>query len=223
MAISRQCGFNDPRRPSVNSMRKRLRSGLCVNSITDEELIARCARGDRHAMDVLVSRYHARLLDFALRHLRDRDASADVAQAALLRAFECAQSYHARASFRTWLYTIALNMVRDEFRKRKTRRESLVSDLEEGTELPEGQAASAEDFAFRRAEFVALWEAVGRLPESHRTAVVLKFRQGLTYEEIAVVMGAPAGTVKSWVHYAMKSLRETLGGEGLAGCATEAT
>lgn len=80
-------------------------------------------------MDVLVSRYHGRLLDFAPRHLRDRDCAADIAQNALVKVFEGAAWYRGQASFRTWLYTIALNLVRDEFRGRRVGRESLTCEI----------------------------------------------------------------------------------------------
>jgi RNA polymerase sigma-70 factor (ECF subfamily) len=151
-------------------------------------------------MDVLVTRYHGKLLDFALRQLRDREAAADVAQAALVRAFESAARFDAgKATFRTWLYTIALNLVREDFRRKLRRNETSLSDLAETADsagLPEDQAVANE-----------LWDDVGRLREEHSVALVLRFRHELSYDEIADVMNVPAGTVRSWVHYALKSLR----------------
>jgi RNA polymerase sigma-70 factor (ECF subfamily) len=194
-------------------MSKRDRSGLCVSDLSDEELIARCAGGDRSAMDVLVSRYHGKLLDFALRHLGDRETSADIAQTTLVRAFQSAGTYRTKATFKTWLYTIAFNLVREEFRTRSRRKESLLSDLEDRGELAPQEPAddrSPEDLAIGRIASQALWRAVDELPEQHRSAVILRFRVGLNYREISVVMGAPSGTVKSWVHYALKALRKSL-------------
>ena len=187
-----------------------------MNHLSDEELMARCARGDRRAMDVLVSRYHGKLLDFALRHLRDREASADVAQTTLIRVFESAGGYRLKASFKTWLYTIALNLIRDEFRRRRVRKESLASESETVEDILEVTAdrassgSSVEDAVLDRAMASELWQAVDGLGENHRSAVILKFRGGLTYEEISMVMEAPSGTVKSWIHYALKDLRKSL-------------
>lgn len=167
-------------------------------------------------MDGLVLRYHGKLLDFALRHLRDREASADVAQACLVKVYQVAGSYQGRSSFRTWLYAIALNLIRDEARKRKRRGESLASEMaDEGSSEHEWAAGddSAEDVALGRIESIALWSAVGDLPEQHSSAVILRFRLGLTHDEIAEAMGAPSGTVKSWLHYALKSLRKSLASE----------
>ena len=184
------------------------RSAFRVNHCSDEELTARCAGGDRTAMDVLVGRYHAQLLDFAYRRLRDRDAAADIAQTALARAFQSAASYRPGASFRTWLYTIALNLVRDEWRRRRVRKESPLAETE-----PASDSHSPEDAAVDRMDASALWESVAALPEDRACAVVLKFRHGLTYEEIAEVMRAPVGTIKSWVHHGLRALRESLDSE----------
>lgn len=169
-------------------------------------------------MDLLVGRYHGKLLEFCLRQLVDRETSADIAQTALVRAFRSAAGFRGRSSFRTWLYTIALNQVREELRKRRRRGESLLSEMTDETyEEPEwvSEEASPEDAALRSAESKELWRAVGELSYEHRSALILKFRAGLTYDEIAEVMGAPSGTVKSWVHYALKSLRKVLRAEDM--------
>ena len=178
--------------------------------------MARCARGDRRAMDVLVHRYHGKLLDFAFRHLRDREASADIAQAVLVKVFENAANYRQTASFKTWLYKIALNAIRDECRRRNVRKESIASQMgESGSELEEpsafiGSGRSDEDSPFSQMAAAMVWETVDELREEHRSAVLLRFRQGLTCEEIADVMGTSSGTVRSWIHYALKRLRVLL-------------
>ncbi len=185
---------------------------------SDEELIAQCASGNGRGMDVLVGRYHGKLLEFCLRQLGDRETSADIAQSALVRAFRSAAAFAGRSSFRTWLYTIALNLVREELRKRKRRGESLLSEItDEAAEEPEwvSQDLSPEDAVLKSAESRELWRAVDGLSYEHRSALILKFRAGLTYDEIGEVMRAPSGTVKSWVHYALKSLRKSLGAEDM--------
>lgn len=180
-----------------------------MNRLADEQLITRCASGDRCAMDVLVSRYYGRVLDFALRHLSDRDASADIAQLALLKVFQSAGSFRGQSSFRTWLYAIALNLVRDDARRRKRKGESLFSDLGGGAE----DMSPVDDGMLGRTDAIALWQAVDRLPDQHRTAVILRFRADLTYEEISEVTGVSSGTAKSWIHYALKALRKSVDSE----------
>ena len=182
-----------------------------MKSLPDEELMALSACGSRQAMDEIASRYHGKLLDFACRRLGDREASADIAQCALVRAFESAGSFRLQSSFRTWLYAIALNLIRDEWRRRKQRRESLSSEIEGVDDFIEAQAPSPERLALDGIAADELWQQVGGLSEDWGMAVTLKFHHGLTYEEVAEVMGAPSGTVKSWVHYALKELRKRLG------------
>lgn len=189
-----------------------------MNQLSDEELITLCASGDRCGMDELVSRYHGKLLELALRHLADREASADIAQVTLLRVFQHAKSFRQKSSFRTWLYAIALNLIRDYMRKSKRRSESLLSEIADDDQpqpelVPNDE--SAEDAALQKIESSMIWRCVTNLPPQHRSAVILKFRMGLTYDEISEIMGAPSGTVKSWIHYALKKLKISLECEGL--------
>jgi RNA polymerase sigma-70 factor, ECF subfamily len=160
-------------------------------------------------MDELVSRYHGRLLDFAFRRLGDRESAADIAQSVLLKVFESAARYEPKGTFRAWVYTIALNMIRDEARKVRARRECFVPDINE--ELPpQAEAHSLEQEAFYRMRSADIWGAVADLREDHKVALILRFREGLSYDEIAQVMDAPSGTVRSWIHYAMRTLRKSL-------------
>ncbi len=186
-----------------------------MEQLTDEELIALCANGDRAAMDVLVCRYHPSVLELAMRHLRDREAAADVAQTCLVRVYQSSGSFGGKSSFRTWLYAIALNLIREECRRRQRRREALSSETAYEALEPELETAedSAEEAAVSRMESAALWQAVERLPERHRNAIILRFRLDLSYEEIGEVMRAPSGTAKSWVHHALRKLKKSLGGE----------
>lgn len=183
-----------------------------VYRLSDEQLIAICAHGMRDAMDVLVSRHHCKLLDFVCRQVRDREVAADIVQSTFVRVFQNAASYRTKASFKTWMYTIALNVTRDEFRRRTSRPEVLPADRVdlERTDIEDTETVCPETSAVNSIMGASMWQAVDGLPENQRTAVILKFRQGLTYEEIAEVMHAPCGTVKSWVHHALKALRRAL-------------
>lgn len=172
---------------------------------SDEELIAQCADGDIRAMDILVSRYHAKLLDFVYRHIYDREAAADITQAALLNAFKAANRYIHKAAFKTWLYTIALNLTRDELRRRRVSKETVDPDIGEYLD-----SDSPADTALANIVGEQVWDAVSELNENVRTAILLKFRHQMTYEEISAVIGAPTGTVKSWIHHGLRKLRETL-------------
>jgi RNA polymerase sigma factor (sigma-70 family) len=187
-----------------------------VNHLSDEQLITGCAGGDRRYMDVLVSRYHSRLLDFAFRHLYDREAAADIAQTTLIRTFEFAGRYRTQGSFRKWLYTIALNLIRDECRRRQVRKETLFSAWGDADDS-EDKGKSPEDTALDRVLGSKVWVAVESLSDNQQTAIILRFRHDLKYEEIAKVMEAPEGTVKSWIHHGLRRLREMLNPAGSEG------
>lgn len=181
--------------------------------LSDEQLIAMCAHGRRDAMDVLVSRHHSRLLDFVCRQVRNRELAGDIVQSAFIRVFEGAASYRIKASFKTWMYTITLNLIKDEYRKRSVRPEALLNDTSdiENTRVVDEEAVSPEDSAINSVRNTRMWQAIDGLPESQKTAIILRFRQGMTYDEIADVMHAPCGTVKSWVHHGLRALRQSLG------------
>lgn len=183
-----------------------------MNLLSDEQLIARCASGDRLAMDVLVSRYHCKLLDFAFRQIRDREAAADIAQAALVKVFKFSGTYSGKSSFRTWLYSLTMNLIRDEVQLRKRRGESLLSEIGNGDSDVELQSVnvSTEDAALGHIESDEVWSAVGALPDKHKQAMLMRFRHGLKHDEIAEVMRVPCPTVRSWIHQAIKSLRKKL-------------
>ncbi|MHB1001860.1 MAG: RNA polymerase sigma factor [Armatimonadota bacterium] len=178
--------------------------------MSDEQLIAMCAHGKRNAMDVLVLRHHARLLDFVFRQVHNHEMAADIVQSTFVRIFENAASYRIKGSFKTWMYTIALNLIKDEYRKRSVRPEMLRKDIEEGVGSGGWHAVSPENLAIDNIRDENIWHTVDSLPENQRIAIILRFRQGLTYEEIAGVMHVPCGTVKSWVHYALRALRQSL-------------
>ncbi|MEI6915472.1 MAG: sigma-70 family RNA polymerase sigma factor [Armatimonadota bacterium] len=177
-----------------------------MRTLTDEQLIRESANGNSRAMDMLVHRYHAKVLDFAFRHLNDREAAADVAQAAFVQAFQASSRFANRSTFKTWLYSIALNLIRDDARRKGRQRESLQSQMQDAMDWEQAEL----DPGIELVSFSDLWPAVAKLPEDQRTSIILRFQQGLTYNEIGEIMKAPEGTVKSWVHFALKALKRVL-------------
>jgi RNA polymerase sigma-70 factor (ECF subfamily) len=110
------------------------------------------------------------------------------------------------------MYTIAVNLVRDEMRRRKVRKESLSTDLKLD-ELMESQGTSDQAFEkglLDRMQASRIWQAIGELPDDQQLAFTLRFRHDLTYDEISRVMKVPEGTVKSWIHHGLKRLRANL-------------
>jgi RNA polymerase sigma-70 factor (ECF subfamily) len=195
---------------------------LPVDRKADEEVIDRVLAGDREAFAVLVDRHGGRVHGAILRMVGDPEAANDLAQETLLRAFTGLRNFRRGAAFYTWLYAIAVNQVRTEFRKRRSVKGQAMLPLEaaagrgagddaEGrVPEPAGSSPSPSDEASTREEAVRLRRALDGLDAEYREAVVLRDLEGLSYEEIAEATGTPVGTVRSRIHRGRAALRETL-------------
>ena len=142
---------------------------------------------------------------------RDEDAR-DICQETFLRAFRGLPAFRGQAKFSSWLYRIALNLCRDWMRRE--RRTPLVSEPQ-GAELADMTAQaepveSIEDLVARRDLARVVERAMARLPEDQRTAIVLKEYHGLTFQEIADVVGCPLSTVKTRLCQGLTVLRREL-------------
>ena len=170
-----------------------------------EELAAieRVLEGDKDAYQVLVERYHKGLINHLYSVVGERETAEDLAQEAFIRAFDKLDSYNPKYAFSTWLYKIATNRAYSHLRKRK---HLPLFDAE--------QHQSDEDVSEKvekREQQRKVRASVQRLPNHYRAVVSLYYWQGLSYEELAVAVDAPVGTVKTWLHRAKNELREDLG------------
>lgn len=175
---------------------------------SDAALLRALRGGEEGAFDELYGRYADRLFNFLRR--RVGDAADDLLQQTFLRAFEAAERWEARASVSTWLYTIAANLARDH-----ARREVVRSGRAEAGALepsPELDAPSAPEHELSRRELRAQLErAVRALPEHEQEAFLLGKFDGLSYAEIAEILGSTEGAIKVRIHRAMKTLQTSLG------------
>ncbi|WP_299959562.1 sigma-70 family RNA polymerase sigma factor [uncultured Modestobacter sp.] len=143
------------------------------------------------------------LYRFALRQLGDGGAAQDVVQEVFLRAWRAAGSYDPQlASLRTWLFTIARNVVVDEARRFAVR--PWQRDLTDDVEPP---AASGPGLDERLVDAWVVEEALRRIGPEHRTAIVQTHLRGRPHAEVAAELGVPVGTVRSRVFYGLKALR----------------
>ncbi len=182
----------------------------------DERAVARFLAGDVSAFETLVRRYSGMVFALAARLVGPLDAE-DVVQETFLRAWRGLSGFRGESSLKTWLYSIALNRVRDRRGTLARLRAlfdaegpggdgpdfSLVDGLADGGLTPEENAARAEE---RR----RLRKAIAALPEEFRLAVVLRDLEGLSYEEVASVLEVPVGTVRSRLARGRAILKEAL-------------
>jgi RNA polymerase sigma-70 factor (ECF subfamily) len=175
----------------------------------DAALVARAREGDREAFTELVMHYQVPLFNLALRMVGSRDDAADIAQEAFLRAWEKLRTLKGNP-FKSWLFQIAVNLCYDHFRRRKR----VAAMPEEGQEahvvslgLPVPDPAERAE-AGERARIVR--DSINGLDPDLRTALILRDVNGLAYEEIAAVIRAPLGTVKSRIARARGHVQERL-------------
>lgn len=180
---------------------------------TDEELLAQSLEGDLNAFEVIVNRYKDRLFNFVIRFVGDQQTAEDIVQDTFLRAYRNRGSFQAIAKFSTWIYTIAGNLAKSELRRRKRWRFlSLGTQDENGVvfELPDPNSHPDRETETALAE-ARIEDAIARLPERYREAVLLRDVEGLDYDQIALIVRCPLGTVKSRINRGRLRLQEQLG------------
>lgn len=170
---------------------------------SDEWLMGRVHRGDREALEKLVRRYASPLLTFIQRMVGDRHRAEELFQETFLKVWVKRRQYRLKNTFKGWLFTIAANRCRDDFRKRSP---DIVEHVEPNSE-DEGNPATT---AVRTETATIVADAVAQLPPQQRLAVVLRIWNGLSFAEIASIVDSPVGTVRSNMHRALASMRRRL-------------
>jgi RNA polymerase sigma-70 factor (ECF subfamily) len=170
----------------------------------DAELVRRWRQGELAAFETLVRRWQQRLARFLGRLVGDATLVQDLCQEVFLRAYLAGDRYREIGSFSTWLYQIALNAARDAARRRRHRPQPL-----QGHEPP-AAAPRAEALCEQRELQHVLARAVAELPEPLREVLALRHDEGMSFEEMARVLGTPASTLKSRFAAALGRLRVRL-------------
>jgi RNA polymerase sigma-70 factor (ECF subfamily) len=178
---------------------------------SDEELMARFQSGDMDSFADLAGRYSTALVKLATRYMGTREDAEEVRQETLLRVYSRGGSFRSGASFRPWVYRIALNLCRDRNRrKRRLQWVSLSDDTNETRSLPQENAPRADAAVEERERVDKVRRMLDHLPEVQRTVVILKEFEELKFREIADVLGCPASTVKSRLYAGLSTLRQLL-------------
>lgn len=174
--------------------------------------IARCLKGEQAGYDALYDQFGAGIYRLCYSLLLNREDAEDVAQESFVYAFKNLHRFDpARSAFKTWLYTIAISRCRNVYRRSRPPLIDLSQLLQFGA--PKAETPEAV-FAHQSAQD-AVERALAGLKPGLREAVVLRYGHGLTYREIAEVMGCPSKTAESRVRLAHDALRGALQGQGL--------
>ena len=185
---------------------------------TDEELVALATSGDAESFNQLVQRWERPIYALAYRVLGREEDARDVSQEAFLRAYRSLPGFRGQAKFSSWLYRITLNLCRDWLRRQRRTPVVPAPDGIDLVEIADRQAAPVdlvEDRLARRDLNRSVVKAMRALSEEQRTAVILKEYHGLTFQEIADLLGCPLSTVKTRLYQGLTVLRRELERSGV--------
>jgi RNA polymerase sigma-70 factor (ECF subfamily) len=176
----------------------------------DQELVRRVQKGDKKAFDLLVIKYQQRISKLISRYVRDQDEVQDVAQEAFIKAYRALANFRGESAFYTWLYRIAINTAKNYLVAQGRRPPATDVDAEEAIYVDGGMRLSdgdtPEQLVQRDQIERVIFETIDSLPEELRTAITLREMEGLSYEEIAVTMDCPVGTVRSRIFRAREAI-----------------
>jgi RNA polymerase sigma-70 factor, ECF subfamily len=188
-------------------------------ALPDLELVGRARGGDPEAFRELVVRHQRRVYAVALGIVRDRDLAWDVAQEAFVRVHGHLAEFRDDAAFSTWLRRITARVAIDVLRRERPSRRQEIADVPETAlrEAAPGVLATAlgtdpQETVLRRELSGRIGEALAQLPDLHRTILVLRELDGLSYDELAERLGVPKGTVMSRLFHARRKMQSLLSG-----------
>jgi RNA polymerase sigma-70 factor (ECF subfamily) len=177
-------------------------------SLSDEELMKALSKGDQRAFDELYKRFYAQLLGYFKNMLwGDREKAEDMVHDIFVKIIKNPDYFDTNRSFRTWLFSVASNMCKNEYKKQAVRKNTSTG-VEDYRSISSSTNVLAEvqDIQFQQ----AFEENLAKMNEKHREVFVLRHLEGLSMKEIAEVMEINEGTVKSRLFYATKFLAEKL-------------
>ncbi|MFA7620177.1 MAG: RNA polymerase sigma factor RpoE [Thiohalomonadaceae bacterium] len=180
----------------------------------DQQLVERVQKGDKTAFDALVLKYQHKIVKLISRYVRDQSEALDVAQETFIKAYRALGNFRGESAFYTWLYRIAINTAKNYLVSQGRRPPDTDVDMEDAVQfeaesgLREGD--SPELLAQRDEIEQVIFETIEGLPEDLRTAITLRELEGLSYEDIALAMACPIGTVRSRIFRAREAIDKRL-------------
>ena len=182
--------------------------------VSDQQLVERVQQGDNRAFDLLVKKYQHKVMSLISRYVKQQGDVADVAQEAFIKAYRALPNFRGDSAFYTWLYRIAVNTAKNYLVSQG--RKPPASDIDaEDAEFYEG-AGALRDSASPERQMISdeirdvVLKTIDELPDDLRRAITLREIEGLGYEEIALEMDCPIGTVRSRIFRAREAIDNQL-------------
>lgn len=181
-----------------------------VQNTDEQRLIHQAARGEAAAFEQLMRQHEGRMYAVALRMCGNREDAQDCLQEAMLRVYRAIGGFKGQSSFATWVYRVTMNTCLDELRRRKVRTASSLDQLLDAGWAPTDEEDTPERHSIASEQRRMLEKAIAGLPEDMRAAIVLRDVQGFSYDEIAKMLEANVGTIKSRISRGREKLRDVL-------------
>lgn len=180
----------------------------------DQELVERVQRGDRGAFDLLVRKYQHKILNLITRYVHDPSEAQDVAQEAFIKAYRALRNFRGDSAFYTWLYRIAINTSKNFLVAQGRRPPGSDIDAQDAEQYDVDTRLKYRDtpeHELLKDELErTVYQAISDLPDDLRTAITLREMEGMSYEDIAVAMECPIGTVRSRIFRAREAIDERI-------------
>jgi len=204
----------DTRQPSRQGVEGDGERARMSEAQVDELLVERVQQGDKRAFDLLINKYQHRIISLVGRYVSDPAEAMDVAQEAFIKAYRAIDRFRGDSAFYTWLYRIAINTAKNWLVARKRRPPSTDIDAADAEqydiESRLKEQGTPENELLREEIKSTVFEAIAGLPDDLRTAIMLRELEGMSYEDIAVTMDCPIGTVRSRIFRAREAIDEKL-------------
>lgn len=176
----------------------------------DREAVQKTRGGETDAFSGIVRRYGPVLYRLAFHFFPEKAEAEEQVQEILMKAYKGLKAYNPEKRFFTWLYTVALNHLRSEKRKEKTRKAQIPAVYALREELTASSGADPEKAALRREALKSVRQAVDRLPRRYREVYILRGVEELSVADTAGILNLPEGTVKTNYHRARQKLKDDL-------------
>jgi RNA polymerase sigma-70 factor (ECF subfamily) len=185
------------------------------SELSSEDLMARIAKGDNDAFEILVNRHQTSVLNLIYRFIGDRTQAKDLSQEVLIRVWQAAKTYRPEAKFTTWIYRIATNVCFNELKSSRRKKWFSFHRSDEDSEnsmedsISDG-SPSTEDLLLAKERSRQISDALQSLPDNQRMALILKRYEDFSYQEISQVLGCSVSAVESLLVRAKRTLQEKL-------------
>ncbi len=176
----------------------------------DQKLIERVQRGDKNAFNLLVTKYQHKVANLVSRYVKNQSDVSDIVQEAFIKAYRALPNFRGDSAFYTWLYRIAVNCAKNHSVALGRKPPSFDVDVEDAEFYDGGEAlrenASPEKVLLTNEIKKVIFNTIESLPDDLKVAINFRELEGLSYEEIAVIMECPVGTVRSRIFRAREAI-----------------